>query len=262
MQGTIKHLNNRGHTGVDYDTEVPASVEVAPTPTLTGPAAQGEPPRPTAPPKSRSAWSGPRTCSSAKRSSSCRRWPVASAARGDCTGKRMALSKTAQERAENLLAEHLIPVQLTDWRTNTAFTIRGQDERLYRINAMHVTTNAGVVSQDGIGYGIWPIGLYIPADRALALKVLFEGDLVHARGAACTAAGLNIRPDRRLQRRYLRRQHGSDHRGRDPHPADRRLDAAQERQARARQADQVEQQQLVRGRREHPTMCRPTPSGS
>lgn len=95
----------------------------------------------------------------------------------ECRRRGKEITKTARERAERLLRKHLTPEQKEDWRKNQAFNARGSEGSLYRVSPrLHPDFGLGVLRADGEGVGIWPRGLWIPADFALAMLLWLQAD--------------------------------------------------------------------------------------
>jgi hypothetical protein len=102
----------------------------------------------------------------------------------------------AVERSEALLLEYLTPEQAKDWKRYRAFNVRGSDGGLFRIRPSRSGYHQSVVRltppgtavdryqlayQQVIGgraYGtaVWPIGLQLSADWALAMLLYLQSN--------------------------------------------------------------------------------------
>lgn len=87
---------------------------------------------------------------------------------------RFLRSESPSQRAEKLLAQFLSPEQQLDWDRNRAFDVVGRYGASYRVNPGYASTHAGVVRQDGLGIAVWPVGLGLKADVALAMLLYLQ----------------------------------------------------------------------------------------
>lgn len=97
----------------------------------------------------------------------------------------MGTHMNAHERAEKLLLGYLTPEQAMDWRTNVAFNLRGSSGTIWRLSPLRSPSNRAVMSQDGLGLGVWPVSLGIHADWALAMMLYLQADEAWPRAVAC-----------------------------------------------------------------------------
>lgn len=91
--------------------------------------------------------------------------------------------EAACERAEAELVRHLTPEQRRDWRKNGGFNVRGSNGALFRLRPKRAPRHTSVVMLDdpfsrtgGLGISIWPVGLEIHADWALAMLLYLKDD--------------------------------------------------------------------------------------
>lgn len=89
---------------------------------------------------------------------------------------RRRTSENAVARAEELLRAYLTPGQLEDWTKNHAFNVRGSMGGLFRLTPAWSGQHRSVVQKGGLGISVWPVGLAIDADWALALLLYFKLD--------------------------------------------------------------------------------------
>jgi hypothetical protein len=103
--------------------------------------------------------------------------------------RRFGLRPQAEERAEELLFEFLLPEQQKDWKETGAFNVRGSDGRLHRIDPEGGHYGGYVVSDySDLTWNItnvWPVGLGIPADRALAMMLYLLNDATAVWNSGC-----------------------------------------------------------------------------
>jgi hypothetical protein len=94
----------------------------------------------------------------------------------------------AEKRAERLLREFLLPEQEQDWEKDEAFNVRGSDGKVYRLCPGGGHYGGYVVGDQSANVwnltNVWPVGLAIAADRALAmmLYVMDDASLVYSSG--------------------------------------------------------------------------------
>jgi hypothetical protein len=97
----------------------------------------------------------------------------------------------AIERAETLLRRFLTPEQAAEWEKYQRLTIKGSDGALFRIWPKHVGYHQSVVRKgyrEALGIAVWPIGLTIAADWALAMKLYIEHDAHNVVNSGCHGA--------------------------------------------------------------------------
>lgn len=93
---------------------------------------------------------------------------------------RYGLNPEAEKRAEGLLREFLLPEQAQDWEENQAFNVRGSNKQVYRIYPEGGHYGGCIISDYKLQTwnltNVWPVGLAIPADRALAMMMYLLND--------------------------------------------------------------------------------------
>lgn len=93
--------------------------------------------------------------------------------------------KESEQRAEQLLASYLSPGQLEDWKRNRGFDVHGSNGRLYRINPMRANSWDAVVRDDGWGTDVYPCGLKLAADWALAMMLHLKAHASEVERSGC-----------------------------------------------------------------------------
>lgn len=92
----------------------------------------------------------------------------------------MGFLTTPEQRARQLLLEHLLPVQREDYEENAGFNIRASNGALFRLHHMKCVHN-NIVSESARVYGVWPF-FYMPGgilpmdDVLLSQKLGLESD--------------------------------------------------------------------------------------
>jgi hypothetical protein len=92
---------------------------------------------------------------------------------------------TARSRATRLLMQYLTPEQAEDWEANHAINVRGSNGHLWRITPTCMGEHRSMIRDDGVGTAVWPIGLSIRADFALAMKLELESNEQRVFDAGC-----------------------------------------------------------------------------
>jgi hypothetical protein len=101
---------------------------------------------------------------------------------------------TARSRATRLLMQYLTPEQAEDWEANHAINVRGSDGHLWRITPEYMGEHRSMIRDDGVGTAVWPVGLSIRADFALAMKLELESNEQRVYDAGCHDHFMGTRP--------------------------------------------------------------------
>ncbi len=99
--------------------------------------------------------------------------------------------REAERRAEELLLTMLTPEQAEDWKANKAFNVRGSAGNLWRINPKQNGSHAAMIRQDGHGTAVWPIGLEIKADIAIAMLLCLGDSESNVYRSGCHTTGFS-----------------------------------------------------------------------
>lgn len=84
---------------------------------------------------------------------------------------------TPDQLAEELLAQFLTPEQQLQWDRHQYFDVETRPGIWFRVAPGRAQTYGAIVREDGLGICVWPIGLDIKADWALAMLLyLLDND--------------------------------------------------------------------------------------